>query len=403
MDGFPTTRWTQRCLTPAQSAQDHLGRSQRNDPLTRQLGQNSPCKFLDTADSSHLSQDEESVAYADDGDHSHLLRSFDMIFRLHQRSEEIRASLDRIDRILLNSRTVAGLIESVVTVLENELDLVAVRVLFTDAHPLATILADCVPLSVGTVPVDVAESGGFFRAEPFVLDDPSGDLAYALFGESSALVSSAVVASLGPERDELGLLCLGSADPSRYCGGMNTDLIAELADKLALGIRNAWDHETRIQRALVPGLDGIYSEPFFREYLHKEFNRAWRHHACFCLMAVSWRSCPPSAPAGFDEVPETLLKHVRSADLVALGELINLWILMPETDLPAAKTVADRLIAAARDRWGAPLSLYIGITGFSRCATVASLLTRHARLALDEAVQHPTSYAVIREIPLPDD
>ncbi len=48
-----------------------------------------------------------------------LLRSFDMVFQLHQRSEEIRPVWRKIYGILLNSRSVAGLIERVTRTLEN--------------------------------------------------------------------------------------------------------------------------------------------------------------------------------------------------------------------------------------------------------------------------------------------
>ncbi len=85
-------------------------------------------------------------------------------------------------------------------------------------------------------------------SDPFILDDPSGDLAQTLFEEAAGVMGSAAVAYLCVDQQEVGPALLGSSDPRRYCGDMNTDLIAALAEKLALGIKNAWDHENAITR-----------------------------------------------------------------------------------------------------------------------------------------------------------
>ena len=52
--------------------------------------------------------EDDPPAFSDNEEDCRLIRSFDMIFQLHQRSEEIRSRLDHIDRLLLKSRTVSG-------------------------------------------------------------------------------------------------------------------------------------------------------------------------------------------------------------------------------------------------------------------------------------------------------
>ncbi|MEJ2718188.1 MAG: DUF484 family protein, partial [Deltaproteobacteria bacterium] len=179
------------------------------------------------------------------------MRSFDMIFQLHQRSEEIRSHLDKIDRILLRSRTLSGLTRQVIRTLERDLALIAVRILYRENHPIARFLTWDRPRGAGTIADGLFPNERFFDSEPFILDNPSGELGRGLFGESAHLVASAVLAGLCAEGEELGVLCLGSDDPVRYCGGMNTDLIVSLAEKISLGIRNAWDHEQTAHQALV--------------------------------------------------------------------------------------------------------------------------------------------------------
>ena len=285
--------------------------------------------------------EDDPPAFADKEEDCRLIRSFDMIFQLHQRSEEIRSHLDHVDRLLLKSRTLEGLVQRLIDALESEFDLTAARILFRQDHPVAELFKWAAPRGTGITPPGFIERESMFPSGPFVLDDPNGDLSRSLFGEAAPLLSSAVAANLCVDGNELGLLCLGSDDPNRYCGGMNTDLIASLADKIALGIKNAWDHESRARESLVGCVEGIYCESFFREYLAKEFHRSWRSRNVFSLMALSWTSSPTDR--SFEEVAEQIRAQLRSSDVAAEDDSARLWILLPETDVNGASIVAERL------------------------------------------------------------
>jgi uncharacterized protein YigA (DUF484 family) len=318
-------------------------------------------------------------------DNSRLIRSFDMIFQLHQRAEEIRGHLENIDRLLLKSRTLAGLMESLTAALESEFDLTVACILLRHDHSAAEIFKVAAPRGAGIIPPSFMEHESLFPCGPFVLDDPTGELSRSLFGEATPLLSSAIVANLCVGGDELGLLCLGSDDPNRYCGGMNTDLIASLADKIALGIKNAWDHESRARQSVMGCADGIYSESFFREYLAKEFNRSWRTRNVFSLMALSWTCC--QGVESIERIAEPVMAHIRSSDMVAEGDSALLWILLPDTDLDGAKVVADRLNRCVTDGFDKEVTLHCGITSFSRDTTALPMLMSQAQAALTEAVE----------------
>jgi uncharacterized protein YigA (DUF484 family) len=332
-----------------------------------------------------------------DDENEHLLKSFDMIFRLHQRSEEIRTHLEHIELILLRSRSVEQLADSVIAALEARLDLVAVRFLFKEDHPVASVFRRNASYGAGIISEDFLDNEGLFRSDPFVLDDPTGNLAHRLFGDSASLLASAAVAPLCHGEEELGLLCLGSEDPCRYCGGMNTDLIASMATKISLGILNAWDHQNSLRRAFTTRVEGVCTEPFFNEYLEKEFNRAWRNSATFSLLALSWKSARESASTCPDrEVMELLQAHLRSSDLAAQGEAVKLWVLLPDTNSTGAEIVGERLTDTSMRYFDGELSLCIGITEFSRSVPVFSALLQQARSALDEALGHDFDKMVIK-------
>lgn len=335
-------------------------------------------------------------------DDSNLLRSFETIFQLQQRSDEIRSQLDHIDRVLLESRTVAGLTERLILTLQSEFEVSAARILIREDHPIASFLQWSAPTGVSTLPHEFFLNQESLFQDPLVLHDLSGELGFILFDAVAAELNSAVVVPLGPADDELGLLCLGSIDPSRYHEGMNTDLIASLAEKTFLGIANAWDHETSVREALMGPVEGLYSRAFFLEYLQKQFNGAWRNRSAFSLMAVSWRPSSSTSTEYVADISELVVKNLRSADLAASGDTVPLWVLLPHTDLEAARHVADRLTDVISERYEDFLCLHFGITEFSREAAVMPMLLKQASTALSEAEQAEGHSIVARRLSLED-
>lgn len=314
-----------------------------------------------------------------------LIKSFEMIFQLQQRSEEIRYLLEKIDHVLLTSRSASDLALRIVKILKEEFDLAAVQILFRDDHPIASKFAWSTPVGVGLIPPDLMDAEELFSEDPFVLDDPSGPLAHSLFGDPALPLSSATVATLSANGHELGLLCLGSSDPGRYWCGMNTELIASLATKISLGILNAWDHETRMRDALLACGEGPYTEAFFLEYLQKELNRSWRTLTPFSLMALEWHPHAEGCSPAREQVVALVQSNLRSEDIVAESESGNLWVLLPHTNIEHAKAVGERLSDRVREEFQDRGVLSAGITQFSRYAGVASALLRQAERALAEA------------------
>jgi uncharacterized protein YigA (DUF484 family) len=309
-----------------------------------------------------------------------------MIFELQQRSEETRYLLEIIDHALLTSRSPSRLTTQLVTILEEQFDLAAAQILFRPDHPVATAFLWTSPSGVGIIPNELLDAEDIFSEDPFILDDPSGHLAHTLFGERAILLCSATVANLSCDGQALGLLCLGSQDPDRYRGGMRTDLIATLAEKISLGILNAWDHEKRVRDAMVTSVEGLYTEPFFLEFLQKKFDLSWRTQAALSLMALSWRTNPGRADPALEEVARLLIRNLRSSDVAAIGSSVKLWILLPHTSMKQAHVVAERLFDLADRTFKGELVLAAGITAFSRCAPVPWTLLDRARTALAQAL-----------------
>jgi uncharacterized protein YigA (DUF484 family) len=338
--------------------------------------------------------EDDPPAFTDNEEVCLLSRSFDIIFQLQQRSEEIRSNLDRVDRLLLKSRTVEGLVQKLIAALESDFNLTAARILFRPDHPFAELLKRAAPRGAGIAPPGFIEPEGLFSGAPFVLNEPNGDLSRSLFDEGTPLLSSAIVANLCVDGSEVGLLCLGSDDPNRYREGMNTGLIASLADKIALGIQNAWDHESRARKSLVGRVEGIYCESFFREYLAKEFHRSWRSRNVFSLVAICWPSSPTSPT--FEEIAAQIRAQLRASDVAAEDDSARLWILLPGTDIDGGSAVAERLSRSVAEEFDQEVMLHFGITAFSSEATSVHTLMNRAQAALTEAVESGSSGMMVR-------
>jgi uncharacterized protein YigA (DUF484 family) len=330
-----------------------------------------------------------------------LLKSFDMLFRLHQRSEDIRSYLDKIDRILLTARSVSALAGQVVEALERDLDLAAVRIHFPEDGPFAALLQWSPPRGVMLSDSCFPENGGLPDAGPFVLDDPSGDLAESLFSDAAHLVASAAVAPLFAHGRELGMLCLGSEDPLRYCGGMNTDLIASLANKIALGIMNARDHERRGTEAFTTEVEGVVTDSFLHLILEREFDRAWRYGRPFTVAAIRALSFSPDPPPSTERLAALLKKDIRSSDLIAADREEILTLLLPETTATLAVRIVDRLRTSLRAEFSDGIELCAGITEFSQSAPVAAIILNEARAALSRASEPPAGPTLVSTVPEP--
>lgn len=335
-------------------------------------------------------------------DDTNLMRSFEMIFHLHQRSEEVRFHLHQIDQILLQSRTVAGLIERITQTLQSDFDISVAKIILREDHPIAAIFQWAAPNGGSSMPPQFFENQTLHSAVPIIIDDPSSELPNSLFEKAPVTINSAAVARLMYKDNELGLLCLGSKDPSRYNEHMNTDLIASLAEKVALGLLNAWDHETSIRRALMTSVEGVYSHAFFLEFLQKEFNAAWRNRSVFALMAVSWKSRASVWTIIDGEILELFVRNLRSADLTAPGDVVPLWVLLPHTDMESAQRAAARLMEIVNERYAERVSLHFGITEFCREAAVMPMLLKQASLALAESEQAEETTIVAQRLSLED-
>ncbi|MFH0824993.1 MAG: hypothetical protein V2B18_19750, partial [Pseudomonadota bacterium] len=309
----------------------------------------------------------------------------DAIVAERSRSSELRYFLERVDEIILGSRKTADLLGGILPVLEDGLDLVKARFLYSEDHPVASLLDWNTPPGVAPLPPsfrghEILKEGAFMLG-----GDACCPLAEGLFGEDIARIGAAAALPVAVKGEAVGLLCLGMGATGRYADSDIAELVVFVTNRTALGLANAWDHERGSGGGAFVHDDRTCSDAMFQRFLEYEYRRAWRYGHSFSLMALAWEPTGDAAGPPAEKVSDALCRDLRVTDTVGSGEDNLLWVLLPHTDGFQAQTVAGRLKTLVEVTFEGELVLYSGVTGFTRDAAVPSVMVREARRALHEA------------------
>ncbi len=315
---------------------------------------------------------------ASDSQVQSLFALFDRVVAKHQEHEDARNQLDLIDEILFTSRSVGVLVENLTEHLIDALSLDSAAILIRDDHPIAVHYQEMIPTGMGFVPHSIVESLGF---DIQFLNDLSGFDVEA-FAANAPKAASAIVTPLHYDQKIVGLLCLGSSAKKNPHFKSDIPLIYKLAKKIITGLLNAWAHENQARAALMSTVENVYTEGFFMEFMRKHFNAAWRKQSIFSVIAVSWS---PAETQLNDEVSRFIVGNVRSSDLCARGEIIPVWLLLPDTDGHGANVVAQRLSKLIEKEFPGHLDVNFGLSEFSRSHFGFSTILNEAKMALEKA------------------
>ncbi len=155
----------------------------------------------------------------------------------------------------------------------------------------------------------------------------------------------------------IGLLNLGSPDANRFRPDMGTDFLERLSLVAALCFENACNMERIRQLSLVDGLTQVCNRRAFDEILIQETSSALRHQrhlACLFIDIDHFKKINDhyGHQVG-DEALKQLAKRVkpllRRSDHIARYGGEEFAILLPETDILSAHTIAERIRETVAD------------------------------------------------------
>jgi diguanylate cyclase (GGDEF)-like protein len=191
---------------------------------------------------------------------------------------------------------------------------------------------------------------GSTRSTRLVAPGPDEGLLAIAFAPESG-VRSAALLPLIRQGLLIGSLHFGSRDPERYDASSGTKFLDRLSAIAAIAIESMLNRERLRRAGMTDGLTGVHNRRYFDHRSLIEFSQAVRHRyplACLFLdidhfKAINDRHGHPTGDEVLRQVGGLIQRSLRTGDLAARYGGEEFVVLLPRTDLPGAREVAERI------------------------------------------------------------
>ncbi|MBS1956839.1 MAG: diguanylate cyclase [Cyanobacteria bacterium SZAS-4] len=168
---------------------------------------------------------------------------------------------------------------------------------------------------------------------------------------------SMIAAPLLHENRLVGLLMVHQCETSRTWNSSEVQLVAAIADQVAIAITHAHLFAQVKHQAITDGLTGLYNHIYFKNRLSEEIRLAKRKStSCSLLMIdldklkmINDKFGHPVGDAAIRQIGAILKTLLRSGDTAARYGGEEFAIILPETTLLEAALIADRLCSQIRN------------------------------------------------------
>jgi len=215
---------------------------------------------------------------------------------------------------------------------------------------------------------------------------------FLLSSESKSLIAAPLLSA----NRIIGLLVVHQCDGARTWRSGEVQLVAAIADQLALAVTQAHLFAQVKYQAITDGLTGLYNHVYFQNRLAEELRLSDRKGLpCSLLMLdldllkhINDTYGHPVGDAAIRQVATALKTLLRSGDTAARYGGEEFAIILPETSLLEAALIGDRLcthIANAQVPGLGQITISVGAASYPRQAKDARELIAKADQALYEA------------------
>lgn len=174
-------------------------------------------------------------------------------------------------------------------------------------------------------------------------------------------------------------LCLVSTDRSRPYPEKDMNMVADLAERVAVVISHAQLYAQVEQQAVTDPMTGLFNRRHFNEQLSREIDRFQRHGHPFSYIIIDLdflKKINDTLGHQFGDeaikhIAAVLKKQVRDVDTAARYGGEEFVILLPVTDSKAARAAAERICAAIREKEVAGIGIITASIGTSTYPTDA--------------------------------
>jgi len=181
---------------------------------------------------------------------------------------------------------------------------------------------------------------------------------HGLFGTQQVTLGSVAVLPLHRGDRFLGMLALGSADPSRYTPERATDFLQHLAAIAAVSLENALNHERLRHLGLTDPLTGVRNRRYFEQRILDECRAALRHGrslACLFLdldhfKSINDRYGHHNGDLVLQSTARCIAQQIRDSDLLSRYGGEEFVLLLLDSDYEEALEIAERIRGAVANR-----------------------------------------------------
>jgi len=181
---------------------------------------------------------------------------------------------------------------------------------------------------------------------------------HGLFGKQDVIPGSVAVLPLHRGDRFLGMLNLGSADPTRYKPERATDFLQHLAAISAVSLENAINHERLRHIGLTDPLTGVRNRRYFEQRVLDECRAVLRHGrpmACLFLdldhfKAINDRYGHHNGDLVLQSTASCITRQIRDSDLLSRYGGEEFVLLLLDSDFDEALEIAERIRGAVANR-----------------------------------------------------
>ena len=208
-------------------------------------------------------------------------------------------------------------------------------------------------------------------------------------------IRSMICAPIEVEQNVAGIINLVSGAPDFFTE-LNTERIVAFASQAAVAIKNAQLYEHAQQLSVTDPLTGLFNMRYFRDFANLEFERVKRYARTLSVVmvdidhfkSINDRFGHAVGDQALHEIALRIKASIRTVDVVARYGGEEFIILMPETALDEALTVAERVRQRIADtpltdhETPIPVTLSLGVAEMNKNTQELNELVKLADRAL---------------------
>ena len=178
-----------------------------------------------------------------------------------------------------------------------------------------------------------------------------------IFGRGTAPASIALI-PLERQGRLMGSLNFGSADPGRFTRSHGTEFLGHLGVIASFALENAVNRARLLRSGITDVLTGWHNRRYLQTRLREELARSRRDGSPLTLLLIDIDHFKRvndnhghlAGDHVLTEVAQRIESRIRASDVAARYGGEEFVLLLPDTDAPAGRSLAERLRAAVAER-----------------------------------------------------